>query len=119
MHAVWPQAFMFARMRVWRLAGVLSMKLTVSCRGDGPQYFAVRTAMRIGSRTKSAATCLDRPQVIGIGICGAGAAVANAVYNATGIRIRDYPITLDKVLRAWVQAERDQRSSAVPPLLPG
>jgi xanthine dehydrogenase YagR molybdenum-binding subunit len=33
-----------------------------------------------------------------LGICGAGAAVANAVYNATGIRIRDYPLTLDKVL---------------------
>jgi xanthine dehydrogenase YagR molybdenum-binding subunit len=34
-----------------------------------------------------------------LGICGAGAAVANAVYNATGIRIRDYPLTLDKVLK--------------------
>ena len=33
-----------------------------------------------------------------LGICGAGAAVANAVYNACGIRVRDYPITLDKVL---------------------
>ena len=33
-----------------------------------------------------------------IGITGVGAAVANAVYNATGIRIRDLPITLDKVL---------------------
>lgn len=33
-----------------------------------------------------------------LGISGAGAAVANAVFNATGIRIRDYPITLDKVL---------------------
>ena len=40
-----------------------------------------------------------------LGICGAGAAVVNAVYNATSIRIRDYPLTLDKVLRAWVQAE--------------
>ena len=28
-----------------------------------------------------------------VGICGAGAAVANAVYNACGARIRDYPIT--------------------------
>ena len=35
-----------------------------------------------------------------LGICGAGAAIANAVYNATGIRIRDYPLTLDKVLMA-------------------
>ncbi len=33
-----------------------------------------------------------------LGICGVGAAVANAVYNATGIRVREYPITLDKYL---------------------
>ena len=33
-----------------------------------------------------------------LGICGAAAAVANAVYNATGVRVRDYPITLDKLL---------------------
>ncbi len=33
-----------------------------------------------------------------VGICGAGAAIANAVYNATGIRVRDFPITLDKLL---------------------
>jgi len=35
-----------------------------------------------------------------LGLCGVGAAVANAVYNATGIRIRDYPLTLDKHLGA-------------------
>ncbi|MDB5070901.1 MAG: yagR, partial [Candidatus Eremiobacteraeota bacterium] len=34
-----------------------------------------------------------------IGIVGVGAAVANAVYNATGRRVRDLPITLDKLLR--------------------
>lgn len=33
-----------------------------------------------------------------LGICGVGAAVANAIYNATGIRVRDYPITLDKLI---------------------
>jgi xanthine dehydrogenase YagR molybdenum-binding subunit len=33
-----------------------------------------------------------------LGICGVGAAVANAIYNATGVRVRDYPITLDKFL---------------------
>ncbi|SEM53157.1 xanthine dehydrogenase YagR molybdenum-binding subunit [Luteibacter sp. UNCMF331Sha3.1] len=33
-----------------------------------------------------------------LGICGVGAAVANAVYNATGVRVRDYPVTLDKII---------------------
>ena len=33
-----------------------------------------------------------------LGICGVGAAIANAIYNATGVRVRDYPITLDKHL---------------------
>ena len=33
-----------------------------------------------------------------LGLCGVGAAVANAIYNATGVRVRDYPITLDKYL---------------------
>ena len=35
-----------------------------------------------------------------LGLCGVGAAIANAVYNATGVRVRDYPITLDKLLSA-------------------
>jgi xanthine dehydrogenase YagR molybdenum-binding subunit len=33
-----------------------------------------------------------------LGLCGVSAAVANAIYNATGARVRDYPITLDKLL---------------------
>jgi xanthine dehydrogenase YagR molybdenum-binding subunit len=33
-----------------------------------------------------------------LGICGVAAAIANAVYNATGARVRQYPITLDKHL---------------------
>jgi xanthine dehydrogenase YagR molybdenum-binding subunit len=33
-----------------------------------------------------------------LGICGVAAAVANAIYNATGVRVREYPITLDKLL---------------------
>jgi xanthine dehydrogenase YagR molybdenum-binding subunit len=46
----------------------------------------------------------DKANVLGVkglgelGICGAGAAVANAVFNAAGVRVRDFPITLDKVL---------------------
>lgn len=33
-----------------------------------------------------------------LGICGAGAAIANAVFNATGIRVREFPITIEKLL---------------------
>jgi xanthine dehydrogenase YagR molybdenum-binding subunit len=33
-------------------------------------------------------------------IVGVAAAVANAVYNATGVRVRDLPITIEKVLHA-------------------
>ena len=33
-----------------------------------------------------------------LGICGVGAAIANAVYNASGVRVREYPITLEKHL---------------------
>lgn len=46
----------------------------------------------------------DKANVLGakglgeLGICGAAAAVANAVFNATGVRVRDYPIRLDKLL---------------------
>ena len=27
-----------------------------------------------------------------LGLCGVAASIANAVYNATGVRVRDYPI---------------------------
>ena len=33
-----------------------------------------------------------------LGRCGAAVATTNAVYNATGIRVRDYPITPDKLI---------------------
>jgi xanthine dehydrogenase YagR molybdenum-binding subunit len=39
-----------------------------------------------------------------LGICGVAAAVANAIYNATGVRVRDYPITLDKFLAGLPEA---------------
>jgi xanthine dehydrogenase YagR molybdenum-binding subunit len=55
-------------------------------------------------------TCLNIPDMkfsplgargIGeIGITGAAAAVANAIYNATGKRVRHYPITPDKIMMA-------------------
>ncbi|WP_066799500.1 aldehyde oxidoreductase molybdenum-binding subunit PaoC [Sphingomonas soli] len=33
-----------------------------------------------------------------LAITGVAAAVANAIYNACGVRVRDYPLTLDKLL---------------------
>jgi hypothetical protein len=36
-----------------------------------------------------------------LGITSVGAAVANAIYNATGKRVRELPITLDKLLGTW------------------
>ena len=38
-----------------------------------------------------------------LGLCGVGAAIANAIYNATGVRVRDYPVTLDKHLEKLPQ----------------
>jgi xanthine dehydrogenase YagR molybdenum-binding subunit len=35
-----------------------------------------------------------------IGITGVAPAIANAVYHATGVRVRDLPITPDKLLHA-------------------
>jgi len=33
-----------------------------------------------------------------LGLCGVAAAIANAVHHATGVRVRDYPVTLDKII---------------------
>ena len=33
-----------------------------------------------------------------LGICGVAAAISNAIYNASGVRVRDYPVTLDKLI---------------------
>ena len=33
-----------------------------------------------------------------LAIAGVGAAINNAIYNATGVRVRDYPVTMDKLL---------------------
>jgi xanthine dehydrogenase YagR molybdenum-binding subunit len=46
----------------------------------------------------------DKANVLGVkglgelGTCGSGAAIANAVFNATGVRVRQFPITLEKLL---------------------
>jgi len=38
-----------------------------------------------------------------LGLCGVAAAIANAIYNATGVRVRDYPLTLDKLIEHMPQ----------------
>ena len=37
------------------------------------------------------------------------AAIANAVYNATGVRIKDLPITPEKLLRALKEKEKEEK----------
>ncbi|WP_084396498.1 aldehyde oxidoreductase molybdenum-binding subunit PaoC [Henriciella aquimarina] len=44
------------------------------------------------------ATPLKAKGVGELGLCGVAAAIANAAYNATGVRVRDYPVTLDKMI---------------------
>jgi xanthine dehydrogenase YagR molybdenum-binding subunit len=56
-----------------------------------------------------------------LGICGAGAAVGNAIHNATGARVREFPATLDKLLGAlealdaWRKKNRGRYSIDRPP----
>ncbi|HMN82461.1 MAG TPA: aldehyde oxidoreductase molybdenum-binding subunit PaoC [Burkholderiaceae bacterium] len=38
-----------------------------------------------------------------LGLCGVGAAVANAIHNATGVRVREYPIRLDRLIEGLPQ----------------
>jgi xanthine dehydrogenase YagR molybdenum-binding subunit len=72
----------------------------VPVHADMPQIDAV---MLDGSDDK--ANVLGVKGVGEIGNCGSGAAVANAVFNATGVRVRDFPITLDKVLPGLRQTD--------------
>lgn len=52
----------------------------------------------------------DKANILGIkgvgeiGVCGTGAAVANAVFNATGVRVRDFPIACEKLLQGLANA---------------
>lgn len=48
---------------------------------------------------RDTAACPIQSKGIGeLGFCGAAGAIVNAIYNATGVRVRHYPATLDKVL---------------------
>lgn len=48
--------------------------------------------------TDAASSPLKAKGVGELGICGVSAAIANAIYNATGVRVREYPMTLDRML---------------------
>jgi len=46
------------------------------------------------------------PRALGeLGFCGSGAAVANAVFDAAGVRVRDFPFTIEKVLPGLPRVE--------------
>lgn len=46
----------------------------------------------------AAASPLQAKGVGELGICGAAGAIANAVHNACGVRVRSFPLTLDKII---------------------
>ncbi len=46
----------------------------------------------------AAASPLQAKGVGELGICGAAGAIANAVRNACGVRVRSFPLTLDKII---------------------
>ena len=56
--------------------------------------------------TDAASSPLKAKGVGELGICGVAAAIANAVYNATGVRVREYPITLDRMIDQLPEAGR-------------
>ena len=65
----------------------------VPCNADVPQLEVVFIDERDTSTNP-----LQSKGIGELGIVGAGAAVANAIYNACGVRVRDYPITPDKLI---------------------
>ena len=57
-----------------------------------------RDGCRVSAGGRSHGSPLGSKGIGELGICGAGAAVINAIHNATGARIRDFPATPDKLL---------------------
>ena len=56
--------------------------------------------------TDAASSPLKAKGVGELGICGVAAAIGNAIYNATGVRIREYPMTLDRMIDQLPSTER-------------
>ena len=62
---------------------------------DAPDQLVALDAQTLDQSNSVNVKGLGEPPLV-----GAGAAIANAIYNAIGVRIRDYPITPNKVLAA-------------------
>ncbi|MBU3079535.1 molybdopterin cofactor-binding domain-containing protein, partial [Sphingomonas quercus] len=57
-----------------------------------------RIEVELVEERDAAASPLQAKGVGELGICGAGAAIGNAIYNACGVRVRSFPVTPDKIL---------------------
>ena len=66
----------------------------------GGQRRRPRDRRRPGRRGRPELSPLGAKGVGEVGIVGTAAAIANAVHHATGVRVRDLPITLDRFLEA-------------------
>ena len=53
-----------------------------------------------GEERDPAASPIQAKGIGELGMCGGAAAIANAIYNACGARLFDYPMTPDRVLAA-------------------
>jgi CO/xanthine dehydrogenase Mo-binding subunit len=62
---------------------------------DTPEQLVALEAQTLDQSNSINVKGLGEPPLV-----GAGAAIANAIYNAIGVRIRHYPITPDKILAA-------------------
>jgi xanthine dehydrogenase YagR molybdenum-binding subunit len=62
---------------------------------DTPEQLVALDAQTLDQSNSINVKGLGEPPLV-----GAGAAIANAIYNAIGVRIRDYPITPNKILTA-------------------
>lgn len=60
----------------------------------------------LGEERDAAASPLQAKGVGELGICGAAGAIANAVYNACGVRVREFPLTVDKIMPHLPEPER-------------